>query len=125
MAKGLYFTSTSHVFGSNTSEPLWEPFRCTIQKLVTIYFERDDSVAKHKTYLDMIQWQADHNETTLVKAHKCPLNCGVLNKQHFLIPPLVQIYVDDIIGAGVSITKILAAIVEAIFVVCGQPDTSV
>jgi hypothetical protein len=63
-----------------------------------------------------------------VKAAKCKLNQGVLNQDMTLSPPLAEIYVDDIMGAAVSkewILKLLAAIIEPIFVVRGWPQTYV
>jgi hypothetical protein len=57
----------------------------------------------------------------LVKAAKCKLNQGVINNDMTLAPPSAEVYVDDIIGAIVLkewILKLLAAIIESIFVVC-------
>ena len=45
-----------------------------------------------------------------------------------LLPMTANIYVDDILTAAArreNMTKILAAIIEAIFTVCGTPDTAV
>jgi hypothetical protein len=57
-----------------------------------------------------------------VKATKCKLNQGVLNQDTTLTPPSAEIYVDDIMGAAVWkewILKLIAAIIESIFVVRG------
>ena len=66
--------------------------------------------------------------TKFVKAVRCELNKGVLNNDSFLSPPSAEIYVDDIMAASVRkswILKLLAAIIEAVFVVCGHPDIKV
>jgi hypothetical protein len=40
VAKGRYFMSTSHVFGSNTSASSWEPFQRAIQNLITVLVQQ-------------------------------------------------------------------------------------
>ena len=56
----------------------------------------------------------------------CNINSGILDASGSLIPPKAEIYVDDIMQAAVTrqwIIKSLAATIEAIFTVCGAPDT--
>jgi hypothetical protein len=124
----LYFLSTSHVFGSNTSASSWEPFRRATKNSIPIYFFREDLVIKHKSLLDALKWDESPAAPNLVKAVRCELNKGVLNDDSSLSPPLAEIYVDGIMAASVHkewILKLLAAIIEAIFVVCGLPDIDV
>ena len=128
MFEKLYFLSTSHVFGSNTSASSWEPFRRAIKNSIPIYFFRDDLVIKHKDLLDALSWDDSPAELSFVKAVRCELNKGVLNDDSSLSPPQAEIYVDDIMTASARkewILRLLAAIIEAIFVVCGRPDIAV
>ncbi len=83
---------------------------------------------KHKDLLNALQWDDGPTATNLVKAVKCKLNQGILNDDLMLSPPSAEIYVDDILSAAVSkewILKLLAAIIESFFVVCGCPHTDV
>ena len=66
--KKLYFLSTSHVFGSNTSASSWEPFRRAIKNSIPIYFFREDLVIKHKSLLDVLKWDESPAAPHLVKA---------------------------------------------------------
>ena len=128
MAQGLYFISTSHVFGSNTSASSWEPLRHAIKNLIPIFFVRDDLIIKHKKYIDMLKWQDKTSLPDPVPTKSCNINCGVLDELGNLIPPSAEIYVDDIMQAAVTrhwIIKSLAATIEAIFTVCGVPDIDV
>jgi hypothetical protein len=128
MFEKLYFLSTSHVFGSNTSASSWEPFRHAIKNSIPIYFLWEDLVIKHKDLLDALKWDESPAAPNLVKAVRCELNKGVLNDDSTLSPPSAEVYVEDIMAAAVRkkwILKLLAAIIESIFVVCGRPDTDV
>ena len=128
MFEKLYFLSTSHVFGSNTSASSWEPFRRAIKNSIPIYFFRDDLVIKHKDLLDALNWDDSPAVPSFVRAVRCKLNKGVFNDDSSLSPPPAEIYVDDIMTASARkewILKLLAAIIEAIFVVCGRPDIAV
>jgi hypothetical protein len=56
LVDNLYFLSTSHVLGSNTSASLWEPFQHAIPNSILIYFSRDNLVEKHKDLLNALKW---------------------------------------------------------------------
>jgi hypothetical protein len=81
---------------------------------------RTDLVEKYKGLLDMLAWGDNDNLVCeLVQAFKCPLNPNALD-QHGPLEPFI--YVDDILASGVgkhSILRLLAAIIEAVFIVCG------
>ena len=64
LAETLYFISSSHVFGSNTSASSWEAFRRAIQNLITILSQRDDLIEKHKDLLDALRWVDEYTEYT-------------------------------------------------------------
>jgi hypothetical protein len=80
---------------------------------------RNDLIAKHKTLLDTLVW-LDNNSlaSTLVQAFG-PINPGIPD-QHS--PLEAYIYVNDILASAVgrqNTLQLLAAIIEAIFTVCG------
>ena len=120
MAENLYFLATSMVFGSNASASSWEPFRRAIQSLIPIYSMRPDLITKHKTLLDMLVWDDDDTQSELVQAVKCQINLGILDQDG---PLEAYIYVDDILASAVGrqmMLRLLAAIIEAIFTICGR-----
>jgi hypothetical protein len=124
MAEGYYFLSTSHVFGSNTSASSWELLWRAIQSMIPIYSQQDDLVAKHKTLLDTLKWELPASDNVQpIRAFKCELNKGILNDD----PLTANIYVEILAAAAFKerMIRLLAAVIEAIFLVCGIPDTSV
>ena len=75
----------------------------------------------------MLKWEDEDTMTIddFVKAVACPLNPGLPDLDEFLE---ACIYVDDILGSAVgkfNILSLLAATIEAIFVVCGQANIEV
>ena len=131
LAETLYFISSSHVFGSNTSASSWEAFRRAIQNLITILSQRDDLIEKHKDLLDALRWVDEYTEYTrpvLVRAFPCDINPGVISPDGNMTPMTANIYVNDILAAAAlreKMLKLLAAVIEAIFLVCGEPDIAV
>ena len=127
--KNLYFLATSMVFGSNTSATSWEPFRRAIEAMTLVYFNKEGLVEKHKHYLDMIIWEDEPEvQPVFVQAVACDLNPGVLDEQGNMKPVPTNIYVDDALLACVgkeNMMKALAAVIEAIFIVMGKPNTLV
>jgi hypothetical protein len=64
------------------------------------------------------------DKVQLIKAFKCDLNKGVLDDN----PLTANIYIEDILAAAAykaRMVRLLAAIIEAIFLVCDVPDTFV
>jgi hypothetical protein len=127
----LYFTSTSLVFGSNTSASSWEPFRRAIQTaMITVFFPRRKELAKkHEQLLDELLWSNDVEPSDdLTRAFPCKINTGVLDESGNLKPMTASIYVDDILAAAAfkeNMRELLAAIIESIFTICGTPDVAV
>ncbi len=97
--------------------------------MITVYAQRDDLVDKHKKLLDELKWSDDLSpRPDLVKAFPWDINRGVTNDTGILLPMTANIYVDDVLAAVArreNMTRILAAVIEAIFTVCGTPDTAV
>jgi hypothetical protein len=123
MAGGFYNLATAMVFGSTTSASSWEPFRRGIEALSVAYADRPDLVIKHKFYLDMISWAKEDPTTEITPAFPCLINTGILDAH---LP--ARIYVDDTLLLGLSRQQMelkLAALIEALFVILGAPDTRV
>jgi hypothetical protein len=97
--------------------------------MITVYAQRDDLVHKHKKLLDELKWSDDLSpRPDLVKAFPCSVNQGVVDEEGLLVPTTASIYVDDILAAAARQTnmlRLLAAIIEAIFAVCGTPNIAV
>jgi hypothetical protein len=119
MAENLFFLA-SMVFGSNASVSSWEPFRRAIQSLVPVYLMRTDLISNHKSLLDMLVWEDGDSPTCeLVQAVKCRITLGILD-QHG--PLEAYTYVYNILASAVGkqmMLRLLAAVIEAIFTVCG------
>jgi hypothetical protein len=123
MAEDLFFLSTSHLFGSYTSASFWEQLRRAIQNLIPNYSQRNDLIIKHKQFLDILDWAEIPADFDLVKAFQCKVNNGILDDNGVIKPLTANIYVDDILGAAAFkqwVLGLLAAICEAIFLVCGE-----
>ncbi len=85
---------------------------------------------KHRELLDTLKWQEDAPvEHGLVQAFACEMNPGVMKEEPGVCTPLLSnIYVEDILAAAVqkkTMERLLAVIIEAIFVVCGQPGITI
>jgi hypothetical protein len=76
----------------------------------------------------MISWAPLNQAPDLAKAVPCSIYTGVLNDQGMKVPLPARIYVDDALPLATSkesVEQVLAALIKAIFVVMGAPDTSV
>ena len=91
--------------------------------------QRDDLVPKHKELLNKFKW-CDKSDTDpdLCQAHPCDINRGVLDNLGNISVLEANIYVDDILVAAAFkeyMLRLLAAIIEAIFLVSGVPHIAV
>ena len=127
MTNSWYCLAIAMVFGSNTSASSWEPFRRAIEGLTKKYANRPDLVQKHKHYIDMVKWEVPSPDAPPpVRAAKCKLNPGVFDSVGNRIHHPSRIWVDDTLIAAVgtfAMKMALAAVIEAIFVVMGEPNT--
>jgi hypothetical protein len=76
----------------------------------------------------MISWATLNLAPDLARAIPCLINTGVLDNQGNRVPLPARIYVDNALMLAISkenMEQVLAALIEAIFVVMGIPDTSV
>ena len=125
-AGGFFNLATAMVFESKASESSWEPFCRAIKKLPVIYADCPDLVEKHRYYLvEMIKWAKIDSSITPMREKQCPINPGVKDAfgKNTHLP--AQIYVEDTLLMAITKTHIelvLAALIEAIFVVMGEPD---
>jgi hypothetical protein len=76
----------------------------------------------------MISWAPLDQAPDLAKAVPCSINTGVLNDQGMKVLLPARIYVVDALTLATSkesMEQVLAALIKAIFVNMGAPDTSV
>jgi hypothetical protein len=127
LAEAFCFVSTSQVFGSNTSASSWEVLQRAIQQLITVLSQRDNLIKKHKDLLDALCWIKSCICSELVQAFPCKIDSGILDLDGNIIRMTANIYVDDILAAAAfqdKMLRLLLAIIEAIFLVCGTPDVA-
>jgi hypothetical protein len=128
LARGYFNLATAMVFGSTPSASSWEAFQCAIQALSVVYPHCHDLIEKHGKFLKMIFWVTQDPAPDLVRAILCSINTGVLHDQGNKVPLPARIYVKDALMLATSkenMKQVLAALIEAIFVIMGAPDTSV
>ena len=116
------------VFGSIVSASSLEPFHCPIKAMSVAYANRPNLELKHQKYLDMIEWATIDPSIELTKAIACSINKGVLDNQGVAQPRLARIFVDDSLLLAISqllMKMALAALIKAIFVVMGEPDSAI
>ena len=95
---------------------------------MALYANHPNLVQKHKKYLDMINWATIDLSVKLTKAVACAINQGVLDNTGVARPRPARIFVDDSLLLAISrwlMMMALADLIEAIFVVMGEPDTSI
>ena len=97
-----------------------------IEDLTTQFANRLDLVAKHKKYIGMIKWELPAgNQPTPTRAKTCVLKPGVFGYLVDQISHLVSTWVGDSLITALGAMPMhmaLAAVIEAMFVVLGQPD---
>ncbi len=128
LARGYFNLATAIVFGSTASASNCEPFQRAIQALSVVYAHCCDLIKKQKKFLNMISWVTQDPAPDLARAVPCLNNTGVLDNQGNKVLLRTRIYVDDALMLATSkenMKQVLAALIEAIFVVMGAPDTSV
>jgi hypothetical protein len=85
-------------------------------------------VIKHKYYLDMISWEETDPTALITQAIPCSMNKGTLDAQGNREKLPARIYIDDTLVLALSkchMMQVLAALIKAIFVIMGKPDTTV
>ena len=76
----------------------------------------------------MLKWDVIDPNATKVRAFPCAINQGIIDENGKRINLPARIYVDDALMLATSIEQmkmVLAAMIEAIFTVMGEPNDSV
>ena len=92
------------------------------------YADRSDLVIKHRYYLDMISWADEDPNAKITPAFPCSMNKGTRDVHGNRAKLPARIYVNDALLLALSrlhMELVLAALIEAIFVIMGTPDTAV
>ncbi len=93
-----------------------------------VYAVRPNLVIKHAFYLDMIAWEKPDPTVSITQAVRCSINKGTFDTQGNRMKHPARIYVDNALVLALSkchMKQVLAALIEAIFVIMGKPDTRV
>jgi hypothetical protein len=116
------------VFGSTMSASSWEPFQQAIETLSEVYSNQPDLVSKHEKYLDMIGWAELDPNIPITPAVACNINAGVIAIDGTEKNLPAQKYMDNTLLLEHSKWQImmkLVALIKAIFVKMGEPDTAI
>jgi hypothetical protein len=128
IADELYNLATAMVFSLTASASSWEVFRQAIEALTKVFANRPNLIVKHKTFIDMLKWEEIDPSAELTPSFSCNINCGIMDDAGNWMDHLARIYVDDALMLALNIDHmkmVLAATIEAIFVVMGKPDVMV
>ena len=126
----ILYIAVGQTFGSNFSPSNWEPFARARALLAETLFWDDSLVEKHKKYIDKIMFSAPptpEEVATFVPAHADEFNKGVLDKDGNPVATPHYTFVDDNHMADIEryIRRAIAASIEALFIIVGQPDEAV
>jgi hypothetical protein len=124
---GYYNLATAMVFCSKISASSWEPYRRAIELMSKAFANRPDLVIKHRCYLDMIRWAEINPNVKITPAAACTILGGLPTKVIEEIRLKARIFVDNSLVLALyraHMEMVLAALIEAIFVVMGKPDTA-
>jgi hypothetical protein len=128
IADEFYSLATAMVFGSTASASSWEAFRQAIKALTKVFANRPNLVIRHKIFIDMLKWEEIDPSAKLTPAFSCTINCDIIDDAGNWIDLLTHIYVDNALVLALDVDHmkmVLAATIEAIFVVMGKPNVVV
>jgi hypothetical protein len=128
IADELYNLATAMVFGLKASASSWEAFRQAIKALTNVFANRPDLVVRHKKFIDMLKWEEIDPSAKLTPAFSYTINHGIMDDAGNRIDLPACIYVDNALRLALDfdhMKMVLAATIEAIFVVMGKPDVVV
>lgn len=127
-----YFLSTSMVFGHVESASVWEPIRRILEEMALVEFNGPkDLETIHEHLLDLLNWEDFETPNpppgTLQRSAMCSKITGVVDSQGRFLQPKPGIFVDDALPVSIRkyIRRLLAALIEAIFNILGEPDIAV
>jgi hypothetical protein len=128
IADKLYNLATAMVFGSTASGSSWEAFRQAIEALTRVFADRPNLIIRHKKFFDTLKWEEIDPSAKLTPTFSCTINCGIMDDAGSQIDLPAHIYVDNALMLALDLDHmkmVLAATIEAIFVVMGKPDVAV
>ncbi len=128
IADKLYNLAKAMVFGSAASASSWEAFRRAIKALTKVFANRPDLVVRHKKFIDMLKWEEFDLSAKLTPTFSCTINCGIMDDSGNRIDLPACIYVDNALMLALNddhMKMVLAATIEAIFIVMGELDVAV
>jgi hypothetical protein len=85
-------------------------------------------VVRHKKFIDMLKWEEIDPAAELTPEFSCIINRGIMDGAGNRIDLPACIYVDDALMLALNanhMKMVLAATIEAIFIVMGKPDVAV
>ena len=85
-------------------------------------------MTKHEQYMDMINWATIDPTVKLMRATACAVNRGILDKKGVAKLFPARIFVDNSLLLEICrrlMQMALTALIEAIFVIMGNPDTAI
>jgi hypothetical protein len=106
---------------------LWEAFRQAIEALTKVFANRSDLFIKHKTFIEMLEWDELDPSAKLTPTFSCTINRGIMDDDGNQMNLSTCIYVDNALILALNIDHmkmVLAAMIEAIFVVMGKPEVA-
>jgi hypothetical protein len=99
-----------------------------MEALKKFFSNRPNPVIRHKKFIDMLKWEEIDPSTKLIPAFSCAINRGIIDDAGNRIDLPTCVYVDDALMLALDVDHmkmVLAARVEAIYVVMGKPDVAV
>ncbi len=127
IADKLYNLATAMVFGLTASALSWEAFSQAIKALTKVFANRPNLVVKHKAFINMLEWEEIDPSAKLTPPFCCTINHGIMDDAGNWMDLPARTYVDNALILALNVDHIklvLAATIEAIFVVMGEPDVT-
>ena len=123
----LYFY-VGQTFGSVFSPANQEPVRRAREQLAKALFDDTSLVEKHRELLDTVRFDEQApTGTRFAQAWPCSKNQGAIDKNNVVSNTPIHTFVDDALMADIRrrITYAMAASIEALYVILGDPDESI
>jgi hypothetical protein len=128
IADKLYNPALAMVFGLTASVSCWEAFRQAIKALTKGFANRPNLVIRHKKLINMMKWEEIDPSAKVTPAFSCTINRGIMDDAGNQIDLPACIYIDDALMLALNadhMNLVMAAMIEAIFIVMGEPDVVV
>jgi hypothetical protein len=128
IADEVYNLARAMGFGLTASASSWEAFRQAIEALTKGFANRPNLVVRHKKLINMMKWEEIDPSAKVTPAFSCTINCGIMDDAGNQIDLPARIYVVNALMLALNayhLKMVLAAMIEAIFIVMGKPDIAV